>query len=105
MASLYLSYKNEDVELAHSLAKELKQLGHNVTYDALALAPGQNWRDVLLRRNIKLRCRGCPSHGTGAWLSIRYGRDWHGTSVTTEFQQSASTSCIGWRYTDTTGSE
>lgn len=49
MASLYLSYKNEDGELARSLAKELEQLGHSVVYDALALAPGQNWRDVLLR--------------------------------------------------------
>jgi hypothetical protein len=48
MASIYLSYKNEDVELARALAKELEQLGHSVTYDALALAPGQNWRDVLL---------------------------------------------------------
>ena len=49
MATLYLSYKNEDASLARALATELESLGHTAVYDAVALAPGQNWRDVLLR--------------------------------------------------------
>lgn len=49
MAKLYLSYKNEDLSLAKSLANHLALLGENVVYDALALEPGSNWRDVLLR--------------------------------------------------------
>mgnify|MGYP000293517065 CR=1 FL=1 len=49
MAKLYLSYKNEDASLAKALAAELEALGHTAVYDAVALEPGQNWRDVLLR--------------------------------------------------------
>lgn len=49
MAKLYLSYKNEDAPLAKALADQLESLGHLVVYDALALEPGTNWRDVLLR--------------------------------------------------------
>jgi hypothetical protein len=49
MATLYLSYKQEDAALAKSLATELESMGHRAVYDAVALAPGQNWRDVLLK--------------------------------------------------------
>ena len=49
MAKLYLSYKNEDAPLAKALADQLESLGQSVVYDALALEPGSNWRDVLLR--------------------------------------------------------
>jgi len=49
MSKLYLSYKSEDASLAHALAAQLQTLGQNVVYDALALEPGSNWRDVLLR--------------------------------------------------------
>ena len=49
MAKLYLSYKNEDAPLAKALANQLESLQQNVVYDALALEPGSNWRDVLLR--------------------------------------------------------
>jgi hypothetical protein len=52
MAKIYLSYKNEDAPLAKSLASELEALGHTAIYDAVALEPGQNWRDVLLRALI-----------------------------------------------------
>lgn len=53
MAKLYLSYKNEDAPLAKALAAELEALGHTAIYDAVALEPGQNWRDVLLRALIE----------------------------------------------------
>lgn len=49
MAKLYLSYKNEDAPLAKALADQLESLGQTAVYDALALEPGSNWRDVLLR--------------------------------------------------------
>jgi hypothetical protein len=49
MATLYLSYKNQDAQLAKALATELEALGHRTVYDAVALAPGQNWREVLLK--------------------------------------------------------
>lgn len=48
MSKLYLSYKSEDASLANALAAQLQTLGQNVVYDALALEPGSNWRDVLL---------------------------------------------------------
>ena len=49
MAKLYLSYKNEDLPLAKAFAEELELLGHTAVYDAVAVEPGSNWRDVLLR--------------------------------------------------------
>lgn len=49
MARLYLSYKNEDAALAKAFASELELLGHTAVYDAVAVEPGSNWRDVLLR--------------------------------------------------------
>ena len=49
MATLYLSYKSEDSALAKQLASALETIGHTVVYDAVALAPGQNWREVLLK--------------------------------------------------------
>jgi hypothetical protein len=49
MAGLYLSYKNEDSDLAKQLSRELESIGHTVVYDAVALAPGENWREVLLK--------------------------------------------------------
>ena len=71
MASLYLSYKNQDSELAHALAKELDALGHTTIYDALALSPGQNWRDVLLQALTRHRGR-IPGAGPRA-TPPRYG--------------------------------
>jgi hypothetical protein len=49
MATLYLSYKSQDLQLAKALAAELEALGHRAVYDAVALTPGQSWRDVLLK--------------------------------------------------------
>jgi hypothetical protein len=49
VATLYLSYKNEDSVLAKQLSSELESIGHTVVYDAVALAPGQDWRNVLLK--------------------------------------------------------
>jgi hypothetical protein len=49
MSKFYLSYKNEDFSLAKELADQLASQGGDVVYDALALEPGSNWRDVLLR--------------------------------------------------------
>jgi hypothetical protein len=48
MASVYLSYKLEDKELGSRLAVQLERLGHEAIYDAVALAPGKHWREVLL---------------------------------------------------------
>jgi hypothetical protein len=48
MATIYVSYKLEDGELAQHLASELGRLGHRAIYDAVAMSPGTNWRDVLL---------------------------------------------------------
>jgi len=53
MATLHLSYKQQDRNLAEALAKELERLGHAPVYDILTLHPGQNWRDVLLRALAK----------------------------------------------------
>jgi hypothetical protein len=47
--TLYLSYKSEEAQVARDLATELESLGHTAVYDAVALTPGQSWRDVLLR--------------------------------------------------------
>jgi hypothetical protein len=52
VAKFYLSFKNEDAPLAKMLADQLESLGESVIYDALALEPGSNWRDVLLRSLI-----------------------------------------------------
>jgi hypothetical protein len=49
MSTLYISYQNEDSKLARALSDELEALGHTAVYDAVAIAPGQNWRDVLMR--------------------------------------------------------
>jgi TIR domain len=49
MATFYLGYKREETDTAIALAKEIESLGHTPIFDALAIAPGQNWRDVLLR--------------------------------------------------------
>ncbi len=48
MATIYVSYKLEDRNLAKQLADELEQLGHQPVYDAVALSPGENWRQVLI---------------------------------------------------------
>lgn len=48
MATLYVSYKAEDRDLAKLLADELARLGHRTVYDAIALSLGENWRHVLL---------------------------------------------------------
>ena len=47
MATLYLSYKDEEKPWARALAAELSELGHEAIFDAVAGEPGQNWRDVL----------------------------------------------------------
>lgn len=48
MATLYISYKLEERDLAKQLADELELLGHRAVYDAVALSPGKDWRQVLL---------------------------------------------------------
>jgi TIR domain len=48
MATIYLSYKLEERDLAKQLADALENLGHQAVYDAVALSPGENWRLVLL---------------------------------------------------------
>jgi hypothetical protein len=48
MATIYVSYKLEDQGIAREIADALDLLGHRAIYDAVALLPGTNWRDVLL---------------------------------------------------------
>src|SRR2546422_9825965 len=48
MASIYLSYIDEEHVLAKQLADAIERLGHRPVYDAVALSPGKDWRLVLL---------------------------------------------------------
>jgi hypothetical protein len=48
VATIYVSYKSEERDVAKHLAEELERLGHQSVYDAVALSPGENWRQVLL---------------------------------------------------------
>jgi len=48
MAKLFLSYSSRDREVAHGLARQLRELGHELVLDVDALAPGDQWREVLL---------------------------------------------------------
>ncbi|MDQ3130699.1 MAG: toll/interleukin-1 receptor domain-containing protein [Acidobacteriota bacterium] len=47
MASVYISYKSEDQEIAHSLVPLLTEKGHRVRYDQ-DLFIGATWRDQLM---------------------------------------------------------
>lgn len=47
MAKLYISYKLEERDLARQFSEALEKLGHQAVYDAIALAPGSDWRRVL----------------------------------------------------------
>jgi TIR domain len=47
MATLYISYKAEDRSCAKQVSDALEELGHRPIYDAVALAPGKDWRHVL----------------------------------------------------------
>jgi hypothetical protein len=49
MATLFLSYKIEDREIATALQAELKALGHTISIDTDALVAGSGWRDSLMR--------------------------------------------------------
>ena len=49
MATLFLSYKLEDREMAHELQKELESLGHTIRIDTNALLSGSGWRNELMR--------------------------------------------------------
>ncbi len=49
MATVFLSYKLEDRELATRIAEELKAAGHKVRIDTDALVVGSSWRDTLMR--------------------------------------------------------
>jgi hypothetical protein len=49
MATLYISYKVEDRPIAKQISDALEELGHRPIYDAIALAPGENWRHVLAK--------------------------------------------------------
>lgn len=53
MATIYVSYKLEDRGLAAGLSKKLEGLGHRAVYDAVALLPGTDWRQVLLNELTK----------------------------------------------------
>jgi TIR domain-containing protein len=48
MATLYLSYKSEDIEDAKKLKKELKQLGYEVKWDQNVITPGGHFRTMLM---------------------------------------------------------
>jgi len=49
MATLFLSYKLEDRELAEQLQRELESLGHTIRVDTNAVLVGSGWRDSLMR--------------------------------------------------------
>lgn len=49
MATLFLSYKLEDRELAERLQSELESLGHTIRVDTNAVLVGSGWRDSLMR--------------------------------------------------------
>lgn len=49
MSTIYLSYKLEDRDLGKRLANELERLGQRTIWDAVALSPGVNWRDILIK--------------------------------------------------------
>jgi hypothetical protein len=49
MATLFLSYKLEDRELAERLQGELETLGHTIRVDTNAVLVGSGWRDSLMR--------------------------------------------------------
>ena len=49
MATLFLSYKLEDRDLASMLQKELESLGHTIRIDSNAVVVGSEWRDSLMR--------------------------------------------------------
>jgi TIR domain len=49
MATLFLSYKLEDRELAERFQGELETLGHTIRVDTNAVLVGSGWRDSLMR--------------------------------------------------------
>ena len=49
MASLFLSYKLEDRELARSIKQKLERLGHTIRIDIDEVFAGSEWRDKLMR--------------------------------------------------------
>lgn len=49
MATLFLSYKFEDKDIAEKLQKELQALGHTIRIDTNAVVVGSGWRDSLMR--------------------------------------------------------
>jgi hypothetical protein len=49
MATLFLSYKLEDRELARQIQAELESLDHTIQVDADAVLVGSGWRDSLMR--------------------------------------------------------
>jgi hypothetical protein len=49
LATLFLSYKLEDRELAERLQSELESLGHTIRVDTNAVLVGSGWRDSLMR--------------------------------------------------------
>ena len=53
MATIFISYKLEDRELASRLADELKEQGHTIKIDTEALVVGSSWRDALMRALIE----------------------------------------------------
>jgi hypothetical protein len=48
MARLFVSYSSRDAEVAHKLAKGLRDLGHQIAIDIDSLVPGVEWRRELL---------------------------------------------------------
>ena len=48
MAKLFLSYSSRDRDVAYQLARQLRELGHDLVLDVDALAPGDHWREMLL---------------------------------------------------------
>ncbi|WP_420124871.1 toll/interleukin-1 receptor domain-containing protein [Longimicrobium sp.] len=49
MATIFISYKNEDRALATRLAELLRAAGHTIRVDTDAVLVGSSWRDALMR--------------------------------------------------------
>ena len=56
MATVYISYKSEDVAIAEALASNLEEMGHRVKYDQ-ELFIGSEWRTHLMGAKCQPTCR------------------------------------------------
>src|SRR3954451_732186 len=49
MATVFISYKLEDRDLASRISEGLKAAGHTIRIDTDALVVGSSWRDTLMK--------------------------------------------------------